>query len=86
MRLSSFPSPRRGNTSTDLTPILSPEQIRKISCCSFGFLGNGRNTVSRVLFRKRELTVTEFRAKLGEFCKRLAEFVLAHNKRLNGTH
>ena len=32
-------------------------------------LGNGRNTVSRVLFRKRELT---------EFCLKLGEFALAH--------
>ena len=40
------------------------------------FLGNGRNTVSRVLFRKRELT--EFCGKLGEFCKKLGEFALAH--------
>ena len=39
-----------------------------------GFLrsnvGNGRNTVSRVLFRNRELT--EFCGKLGEFCETLA--------------
>ena len=41
-----------------------------------GTLGNGRNTVSRVLFRKRELT--EFRGKLGEFCEKLGEFDLAH--------
>ena len=39
-------------------------------------LGNGRNTVSRVLFRRRELT--EFRGKLGEFCEKLGEFALAH--------
>ena len=40
-------------------------------------LGNGRNTVSRVLFHKRELT--EFWGKLGEFCeKKLGEFALAH--------
>ena len=35
-------------------------------------LGNGRNTVSRVLFRKREFT--EFWGKLGEFCTKLGEF------------
>ena len=35
-------------------------------------VGKGRNTVSGVLFRKRELT--EFCAKLGEFCKKLSEF------------
>ena len=40
------------------------------------FLGNGRNTVSRVLFRRRELTV--FWGKLGEFCEKLGEFALAH--------
>ena len=40
------------------------------------FLGSGRNTVSRVLFRKRELT--EFSGKLGEFCEKLGEFALAH--------
>ena len=39
-------------------------------------LGHGRNTVSRVLFRKRELT--EFCGKLGEFCERLGELALAH--------
>ena len=38
-------------------------------------LGNGRNTVSRVLFRKRELT--EFCGKLGEFWEKLGEFALA---------
>ena len=41
-----------------------------------GFLGNGRNTFSRVLFRRRELT--EFWGKLGEFCEKLGEFALAH--------
>ena len=39
-------------------------------------LGNGRNTVSRVLFRKRELT--EFCGKLGEFCEKLSEFAVTH--------
>ena len=39
-------------------------------------LGNGRNTVSRVLFRRRELT--EFYGKLGEFCEKLGEFALMH--------
>ena len=39
-------------------------------------LGNGQNTVSRVLFRKRELT--EFYGKLGEFCKKLGEFAFTH--------
>ena len=39
-------------------------------------VGNGRNTVSRVLFRRRELT--EFDGKLGEFCEKLGEFALAH--------
>ena len=43
--------------------------------------GNGRNTVSRVLFLKRELT--EFCGKLGELGKKLGEFALAH-KRLAG--
>ena len=37
---------------------------------------NGRNTVSRVLFWKRELN--EFCGKLGEFCEKLGEFALAH--------
>ena len=41
-------------------------------------LGNGRNTVSRVLFRRRELTEPEFWGKLGEFCTKLGEFALAH--------
>ena len=39
-------------------------------------LGNGRNIVSRVLFRRRELT--EFYGKLGEFWGKLGEFALAH--------
>ena len=34
------------------------------------------NTVSRVLFRKRELT--EYCGKLGEFCEKLGDFALAH--------
>ena len=41
-------------------------------------LGNGRNTVSRVLFRRRELT--ELCGKLGEFCEKLGEFALAHEE------
>ena len=41
-------------------------------------LGNGRNTVSRVLFRRRELT--EFWGKLGEFWGKLGEFGLHTNK------
>ena len=40
-------------------------------------LGNGRNTVSRVLFRKRELA---------EFCGKLGEFTWHTNHRLRGTH
>ena len=48
-------------------------------------LGNGRNTFTRVLFRKRELT--EFCGKLGEFCDKLGEVYLWHtNNRLRGTH
>ena len=39
-------------------------------------VGNGRNTVSRVLFRKRELT--EILGKLGEFRAKLGEFALPH--------
>ena len=34
----------------------------------WGFLGNGRNTLSRALFRKRELT--EFCGNLSEFCNK----------------
>ena len=41
-------------------------------------LGNGRNTVLRVLFRKRELT--ENCGKLGEFCEKLGEYALAHKQ------
>ena len=40
------------------------------------YLGNGRNTVSRVLFWRRELT--EFYGKLGEFGGKLGEFAFAH--------
>ena len=39
-------------------------------------IGNGRNTVSRVLFRRRELT--EFYGKLGEFGEKLGEFAFPH--------
>ena len=38
-------------------------------------IGNGRNTVSKVLFQKRELT--EFCGKLGEFCEKIGEFTFA---------
>ena len=41
-----------------------------------GILGNGRNTVSRVLFRKREFT--EFCSNFGEFGEELGEFAFAH--------
>ena len=41
-----------------------------------GVLGNGRNTVSKALFRNRQLT--EFCNKLGEFCEELGEFASAH--------
>ena len=50
---------------------------------SRALLGNGRNTVSRVLFRRRELT--EFYGKLGEFCEKLGE-LWCTNSRLRGTH
>ena len=42
-------------------------------------LGNGRNAVSRLLSRKRELA--EFCGKLGEFCEKLGEFALAHKQK-----
>ena len=41
-------------------------------------LGNGRSTVSRVLFRRRELTEFSKLGKLGEFCEELGEFVFTH--------
>ena len=41
-------------------------------------IGNGRNTASRVLFRrKNSLSLTEFWGKLGEFCEKLGEIALA---------
>ena len=43
-----------------------------------GSIRNGPNTISRVLFRKRELTRSEFWRKLGEFCEKLGEFALTH--------
>ena len=43
---------------------------------SLRFEGEGRNTVSRVLFRMRELA--EFGAKLAESCKTPCELALAH--------
>ena len=48
-------------------------KIRKLSFCNFSGL---KNTVSRVLFRNRELT--EFCSKLAEFCEKLGEFAVAH--------
>ena len=48
-------------------------------------IGNGRNTVSRVLFRKRELT--EFGSRLSEFWKKNSVTSLGHTSyRLRGTH
>ena len=47
-------------------------------------IGNGQNTVSTVLFRKRELNA--FCSKLSEFCEKLGAFALAHNNRLRSTH
>ena len=43
-------------------------------------IGNGLNTVSRVLFggEINSLNLTEFWGKLGEFCEKLGEFALAH--------
>ena len=43
-------------------------------------LGNGRNTVSRLPFRKRELT--EFCAELAEFSEELSEVAFAHKNYL----
>ena len=40
-------------------------------------LGNGWNTVSRVLFR-RKVSLAEFYGKLSEFWEKLGEFALAH--------
>ena len=54
-------------------PLQSLAVKQKLFLCK---LGNGRNTVSRVLFRRRELT--EFCGKLGEFCEKLGEFAFAH--------
>ena len=56
----------------------------KIFLCSWGFLGHGRNTVSRVLFRKGELT--DFYGKLAEFCDKLCKFAPTHKCWLKGTH
>ena len=43
-------------------------------------LGNGRTTVSRVLFEEKSLSLTEFWGKLGEFCEKLGEFALSHKQ------
>ena len=49
------------------------------------YLGNVRNTVSGVLFRKRELT--EFCGKRGELCgKNSVSLLRCTNTRLRGTH
>ena len=49
---------------------------------------NVRNTVSRALLRRRELTeLTEFGGKLGELCEKNSVSSLCHtNDRLRGTH
>ena len=47
-------------------------------------VGNRRNTVSRVLFQKRELA--EFCGELGEFCEKLDEFTLTHKQYARRTH
>ena len=54
-----------------------PPQNRKVSAKSGKDkkVGNGRNTVSIVLFHKRE--PTEFCGKLGEFCNEFGELALA---------
>ena len=39
-----------------------------------------------VLFLYKRPGLTEFGAKLGEFCEKLGEFAFAHNNRLRGTH
>ena len=48
------------------------------SAIQFLELGNGQNTVSRVLFRKRELT--EFLGELCEFFDKLGELAFAHTQ------
>ena len=40
-------------------------------------VGNGQNTVSRVLFQKRELAEFCVKVKLSEFFVKLSEFALA---------
>ena len=64
------------NEGPHATAIQGPSKCRFSEAPPFGELGNGRNTVSRVLFRRRELT--EFYGKLGEFCDPHGEFALAH--------
>ena len=48
-------------------------------CVCLSCIGNGRNTVLRVLFQQRELTANSSAEKLDEFA-------LAHKDRLRGTH
>ena len=65
---------------SSVRPAQEPNRNRKLEPPEPFFqepnLGNGRNTVSRVLLEKRELT--EFCGKLGEFGDKLGEFALAH--------
>ena len=56
--------------------ILPEAQLARNYGTEIAVMGNGRNTVSGVLFRRRELT--EFCGKLGEFCEKLGEFAFAH--------
>ena len=63
----------QNKTSKCLSPALLQNTVRPIrphaSVVAPQALGNKWNTVSRVLFRKRELT--EFSAKLAKFCEKL---------------
>ena len=76
--------PRKRKSTNRENPRRVPGQIGKIPKKSEKSqkgqkrtkIGNGRNTVSRVLLRRRELS--EFCGKLGEFCEKLGEFAMAH--------
>ena len=48
--------------------------VRGFCALISGIVGNGGNTVSRILHQRRELA--DFSGKLGEFCEKLCEFAL----------
>ena len=67
---------RLGRQSQYLCDTLAKESCMSCFASMISKLLNGRKTVARVLFRKRELA--EFCDKLAELCEKLGELALTH--------